>query len=260
MNIVFIGAGNLATNLSVALHKAGHTIVQVYSRTDASAQALAKLVDACPITDISQITADADIYILCIADSAIHSLCSSEGFSSVMGQNHGESSKLIIHTAGSIPMDVITSKRRGVLYPMQSFSKQRIIDFTNIPVFIEASNPQDTDLLEKLAYDISDNVYRLSSADRLYLHLAAVFCSNFVNHCYALSDEILSQHNIPFSVMLPLIDEVATKVHTVAPKEAMTGPAVRHDMGVIGKHLQLLTDNPRLQQIYDMMSKSIIND
>ena len=154
-------------------------------------------------------------------------------------------------------MDVIPLTRRGVFYPMQTFSRQRIVDFSDIPIFIEASTEADTTFLLDFARTINNKVYRLSSADRIYLHLAAVYCSNFVNHCYALSEEILRQHGLPFSVMLPLVDEVAAKVHQVSPHEAQTGPAIRHDYNVIRHHLSLLEDQPRLQEIYAIMSKSI---
>ena len=143
---------------------------------------------------------------------------------------------------------------------MQTFSRQRIVDFREIPIFIEASSEEDTSLLTDFASSINNKVYRLSSTDRRYLHLAAVFCSNFVNHCYAMSEDILRQHGIPFSVMLPLVDEVAAKVHQVSPHDAQTGPAIRHDENVIRHHLSLLNDQPRLQQIYSLMSESIQED
>ena len=44
--IVFIGAGNLATNLAKALYRKGFRIVQVYSRTEDSARRLAEEVEA----------------------------------------------------------------------------------------------------------------------------------------------------------------------------------------------------------------------
>ncbi len=252
MKLVVIGAGNLATNIAIALYKARHSIVQVYSRTIESAQALAEKVGAKASDDIDSLSTDADIYLVSVTDSAL---------ASVLQQAvKGREGAFFVHTAGSMPMDLIPTPRRGVLYPMQTFSKQRLIEFASIPIFIEASNDKDLGGLERLARSVSQRVYNLSSADRVYLHLAAVFCSNFTNHCYTLSDEILRVHGIPFDVMLPLIDEVAEKVHTVTPKDAQTGPAARHDRNVIERHLQLLSDNPNIQQIYRIMSNSIAND
>ena len=250
MKVVLVGAGNLATNLAVALQKSGHTIIQVFSRTHQSAEKLAQRVGASAVTALDQLAQDADIYIISITDSALASL----------DYSAFPSHSLVVHTAGSIPMDVIPLKRRGVFYPMQTFSRQRIVDFQEIPIFVEATSEDDWQFLTDFALTINNKVYRLSSADRLYLHLAAVYCSNFVNHCYAMSSEILSQHGIPFSVMLPLVDEVAAKVHEVSPKEAQTGPAVRHDENVIRHHLALLGNNPQLQEIYAIMSKHIAND
>lgn len=250
MKIVLIGAGNLATHLGKALHAAGHDMIQVFSRTMQSAEALASLLDAEPLTDISQVRDDADVYIFSVKDSALEQLIS---------QLCGGEKKVFLHTAGSMPMSVFRGKalHYGVLYPMQTFSKQREVDFSIIPCFIEANDEFALKQIEGLAGQISHRVYQLSSEDRKYLHLSAVFACNFANHCYAASQKLLQQHGIPFDVMLPLIDETAAKVHGMTPKEAQTGPAVRYDENVIGKQIQLLENQPYFQKIYDCMSKSI---
>lgn len=250
MKIVLIGAGNLATHLGKALHAAGHDMVQVFSRTMQSAETLASLLDAEPLTDIAQVRDDADVYIFSVKDSALEQLIS---------QLCGGEKKVFLHTAGSMPMSVFRGKalHYGVLYPMQTFSKQREVDFSIIPCFIEANDEFALKQIEGLAGQISHRVFQLSSEDRKYLHLSAVFACNFANHCYAASQELLQQHGIPFDVMLPLIDETAAKVHGMTPKEAQTGPAVRYDENVIGKQIQLLENQPYFQKIYDCMSKSI---
>mgnify|MGYP000540923760 FL=1 len=250
MKIVLIGAGNLATHLGKALHAAGHDMVQVFSRTMQSAETLASLLDAEPLTDMAQVRDDADVYIFSVKDSALEQLIS---------QLCGGEKKVFLHTAGSMPMSVFRGKalHYGVLYPMQTFSKQREVDFCIIPCFIEANDEFALKQIEGLAGQISHRVYQLSSEDRKYLHLSAVFACNFANHCYAASQELLQQHGIPFDVMLPLIDETAAKVHGMTPKEAQTGPAVRYDENVIGKQIQLLENQPYFQKIYDCMSKSI---
>lgn len=250
MKIVLIGAGNLATHLGKALHAAGHDMVQVFSRTMQSAETLASLLDAEPLTDMAQVRDDADVYIFSVKDSALEQLIS---------QLCGGEKKVFLHTAGSMPMSVFRGKalHYGVLYPMQTFSKQREVDFSIIPCFIEANEEFALKQIEGLAGQISHRVFQLSSEDRKYLHLSAVFACNFANHCYAASQELLQQHGIPFDVMLPLIDETAAKVHGMTPKEAQTGPAVRYDENVIGKQIQLLENQPYFQKIYDSMSKSI---
>lgn len=250
MKIVLIGAGNLATHLGKALHAAGHDMVQVFSRTMQSAETLASLLDAEPLTDMAQVRDDADVYIFSVKDSALEQLIS---------QLCGGEKKVFLHTAGSMPMSVFRGKalHYGVLYPMQTFSKQREVDFSIIPCFIEANDEFALKQIEGLAGQISHRVYQLSCEDRKYLHLSAVFACNFANHCYAASQELLQQHGIPFDVMLPLIDETAAKVHGMTPKEAQTGPAVRYDENVIGKQIQLLENQPYFQKIYDCMSKSI---
>lgn len=271
MKIVLIGAGNLATHLGKALHAAGHDMVQVFSRTMQSAETLASLLDAEPLTDIAQVRDDADVYIFSVKDSAlvqlVAQLCRHEAdglgedgaVNALRKAKKGEHERVFLHTAGSMPMSVFKgmAQHYGVLYPMQTFSKQREVDFSIIPCFVEANDEFAQKQIEGLAREISGRVYQLSSEDRKYLHLSAVFACNFANHCYAISQELLEEHDIPFDVMLPLINETAAKVHEMKPKDAQTGPAVRYDENVIGKQSKLLENHPHFKKVYDSMSKSI---
>ena len=271
MKIVLIGAGNLATHLGKALHAAGHDMVQVFSRTMQSAETLASLLDAEPLTDIAQVRDDADVYIFSVKDSAlvqlVAQLCRHEAdglgedgaVNALRKAKKGEHERVFLHTAGSMPMSVFKgmAQHYGVLYPMQTFSKQREVDFSIIPCFVEANDEFAKKQIEGLAREISGRVYQLSSEDRKYLHLSAVFACNFANHCYAISQELLEEHGIPFDVMLPLINETAAKVHEMMPKDAQTGPAVRYDENVIDKQSKLLKNHPHFKKVYDSMSKSI---
>ena len=250
-SVVFIGAGNLATNLAKALYYKGFRIVQVYSRTEESARTLAQAVEAAYTTDLSSVAADARLYIVSLKDAAFVQL-----LPEIVA---GKENALWVHTAGSIPMDVWAGKvnRYGVFYPMQTFSKQREVNFQEVPFFVEAKRPEDVELLKAVAATLSEKVYEASSEQRKSLHLAAVFICNFTNHMYALAADLLEKYNLPFDVMLPLIDETARKVHELAPRDAQTGPAVRYDENVMNNHLAMLVDSPALQEIYKLMSKSI---
>ncbi len=251
MKIILIGAGNLATNLGKALRDIGIDIPQVYSRTMESASALAQIVGAEAVDDIARVRDDADMYVLSVKDSALASL--------VAALCPGKEDKLFFHTAGSMPLEVFEGKARyyGVLYPMQTFSKSREVDFTEIPCFVEANDEETLAKVEGLARRLSQKVYRLASADRKYLHLSAVFACNFANHCFAISQDLLESHGIPFDVMLPLIDETVSKVHHLKPLGAQTGPAVRYDENVIGVQSKLLESTPLWKEIYDSMSRDI---
>ena len=271
MKIVLIGAGNLATHLGKALHAAGHDMLQVFSRTMQSAETLASLLDAEPLTDIAQVRDDADVYIFSVKDSAlvqlVAQLCRHEAdglgedgaVNALRKAKKGEHERVFLHTAGSMPMSVFKgmAQHYGVLYPMQTFSRQREVDFSIIPCFVEANDEFAQKQIEGMAREISGRVYQLSSEDRKYLHLSAVFACNFANHCYAISQELLEEHGIPFDVMLPLINETAAKVHEMKQKDAQTGPAVRYDENVLGKQSKLLENHPHFKKVYDSMSKSI---
>lgn len=235
-NIILIGAGNLATNLGMALCKAGHTIIQVYSRTMASAETLAEKLHSQPTTDIEKLASNADIYIVALKDNVIASL--------LPDLTKGREDRLFVHTAGSMPADIFKPyvKQYGVLYPMQTFSKTRLVSFEHIPCFIEANTPQTLQTIQQLVSSLCDRVIELPSEKRKLLHLAAVFACNFSNLCYHLADKVLATENIPFDVMLPLIDETALKVHDMPPAMAQTGPAIRYDRNVIDKHIEMLAN------------------
>jgi len=252
MNISLIGSGNLATNLGKALGKHGYNIKEVYSHTLANAMTLADTLGAEKFTDsLDDVAADSDLYVIAVKDSVlkdvIKRLCPSRP------------NGLFVHTAGSMPMQVFQgkAKRYGVLYPLQTFSKARETDFKKIHCFIEGNDEATEQAIDGICQGIFAKVHHVSSENRKYMHLAAVFGCNFVNHCFALSEEILSKANIPFEVMMPLIEETVNKAKVMPPREAQTGPAVRYDRNVMDKHLQLLEDEPDMAEIYKLMSKSI---
>lgn len=250
-SIVMVGAGNLATNLAKAFYRKGFRIMQVYSRTDASARALAQQVEATWTTDVGALAPHARLYVVSLTDDVLPQL--------IPRLVEGHEDALWVHTAGSQPMDLWKgyAANYGVFYPMQTFSKQQEVDFGEIPFFIEANSPDNAALLKKIAGTLSASVHELSSEERKRLHLAAVFASNFTNHMYAMAHEVLKDIHLPFDILLPLIDETARKVHRLSPQEAQTGPAIRYDEKVIRSHINLLEHRPRLQEIYELLSKSI---
>ena len=247
---MLIGAGNVATHLGVALQQAGWEIAQVYSRTEASASELANRLQVSFVTSIAEVCTDADIYIVSVKDDALPVLIPEL----VKGRNG-----MFVHTAGSVPMKVWEgyALNYGVLYPMQTFSKQKPVDFSKVPFFLEGDGGETLVMLRELASSLSEKVYDATSEQRMALHMAAVFACNFTNHMYALSAHLLEKNGLPFDAMLPLIDETARKVHELAPKAAQTGPAIRKDMDVMNKHLDMLSGEPELKELYEKISKSI---
>lgn len=227
---VLIGAGNVATRLKQALREAGHEVLSVGGRTRRAPVPL-----------------DADIYIIAVSDRSIASVANE--LTGVKG--------LVVHTAGSVPMDVLPQERRGVLYPLQTLSKGRCVDFTRVPLFVESDS--DLPLLTDLASSLSRNVHTLDSCRRKSIHLAAVFCCNFTNALYSMAHRLLQLEGIPFDVLLPLIDETAAKVHELKPQQAQTGPAVRWDMEVMQAQMSMLPDDEMIQ-IYSLLSKYIHDD
>lgn len=250
MKIVFIGAGNVATHLATELYKYEFNIIQVYSRSSEAAIQLASQVNAESLTDIKDVVTDADIYIFCLKDSVI------EDIASQLRPNKG----LWIHTSGSISLSILEKYNKvcGVIYPFQTFSKNRNIDWKETPVFIEASDNDSLHMIEAITKKLSDKVSILSSADRRYIHLTGVFACNFTNHMYTLAKQFLKKVDLPFEVALPLIDETASKVHELTPEDAQTGPAIRFDENIINRHLGMIEDE-RIKEIYKLISENIHN-
>ncbi|MDR2955549.1 MAG: DUF2520 domain-containing protein [Prevotella sp.] len=248
MKVVSVGAGNVANHLVTELYNHSFDIIQVYSRTIESAQLLAKKVNAVPVNDVSAIINDADIYIFSLKDSVIKDIAN----------QIPENSGIWIHTAGSIDINIFRkyTKHYGVLYPFQTFTKGRNIEWKKIPLFTEASDNKTLSVINAIARQLSDRIVELSSDKRRYLHLTGVFACNFTNHMYALSEFFLKEAGLSFDVALPLIDETSSKVHSLSPKDAQTGPAVRFDQKVMNDHLSIIEDETT-KSIYKLISESI---
>lgn len=249
-NVVIIGAGNLATQLALAMADKGIQVKQVYSRKIDSAKVLAEKVNAGFTSNLSELSANADLYVIAVKDSAIQE---------VLENLRLADDRLIVHTAGSVPMNVLEgfSNNYGVFYPLQTFSKNRKADFLNIPICIEASHPSTFLTLEKLAERLSSSVNQINSAERKTLHLAAVFANNFVNHMYAIGAEILREKKLDFDLLRPLISETAAKIQELHPLDAQTGPAKRYDQNVIDTQLKMLDAKPEYRKIYSFVTESI---
>lgn len=249
--IVLVGAGNMATQLALALSNKGCEILQVYSRTIDSARLLAGRIGECTLytNSIAEIVTDVDLYIFSLSDNALPDVI----------EQMQPNDALWVHTAGSMPMDVFAAKcaRYGVLYPMQTVNKDRVIDWSDVPVFVEASNESDTQYLVQLSQRLSKNVSRSNSQQRQSLHLAAVFACNFTNHMYAIAEKLLQEQGLEFDVMKYLIRETEHKAESISPVDGQTGPAVRNDVNVMNKHLALLGNTPE-GELYRLISKNIM--
>lgn len=248
--IVIIGAGNMATQLALALDNDHCKIVQIYNRTLSAAAALEQQLrqDVAVTDDTTAICNDATLYIFSVSDSALPTI-----IDKIQGND-----ALWIHTAGSMEADIFKNKtsQYGVLYPMQTVHKTRKTDWQGVPIFIEASNDQALQRIEALASSISENVLRCDSAQRKAVHLAAVFACNFSNHMYAIAAHLLESQGLSFDVMKLLIRETELKAEQMPPLKAQTGPAIRHDENVMRKHLALLEGTPEAE-LYRLISLNI---
>ncbi|PJJ79487.1 Rossmann-like and DUF2520 domain-containing protein [Mucilaginibacter auburnensis] len=250
MRISIIGSGNVATHMAAALKNAGHNIVQVYSRDMQNAALLAYHVKADAINDLQNISPETDLFIIAVKDDAIGRVA----------EQLAVYDKLIVHTSGATDMYALLAftDRAGVLYPLQTFSKVKEVNFRQVPLCIEGADEAITKQIEELAQSISNNVYRVDSAQRKILHLAAVFACNFPNYLYEVARQLLNNNQLDFNLLRPLILETAEKVQERLPAQVQTGPAVRNDVGTMNNHLQLLTEQPHLQEIYRLLSQGII--
>ncbi|EJL60472.1 Rossmann-like and DUF2520 domain-containing protein [Flavobacterium sp. CF136] len=248
IQITLIGSGNVAQHLIKAFSKSDLVeIAQVFSRKK---EALEHLLDSDKIITEYSALKESDVYIIAVSDNAIAEVSEQFLFDD----------KLIVHTSGTAPLNILDSKnRRGVFYPLQTFSKNKAVDFSMIPICLEAENQSDYAILETVAKSISKAVFQISSEQRKALHVSAVFVNNFTNYLYQIGQEICEEHHVPFEILKPLIQETAEKINTLNPIDAQTGPAKRNDSNTIAAHLEYLT-NENQKNIYKILTQSIQNN
>ncbi|MBN2663432.1 MAG: DUF2520 domain-containing protein [Bacteroidales bacterium] len=250
MKISIIGAGNVATHLAINFAKAEEiTVVQIISKTEKSAKSLAEKIYCEWTIDFDKLKS-ADLYIIATNDDSIETVAKNEHLKN----------KFIVHTSGSSDMSILTknSTEYGVFYPMQTFKKSKEVDFSEIPIFIEASTPPFLEKLEFLAKKITKKVYKIDSKQRKFLHISAVFANNFTNHLLYIAQDIAQKNNLDFEILKPLIKETFEKVLGNNPFENQTGPARRNDEIIISKHIESLSKiDKNYSDIYKIISESI---
>lgn len=247
IQVSIIGSGNVAQHLIKAFsEKAEIELVQVLSRKP---EAVVNILNSDQIiSDYNQLQ-KVDLIIIAVSDDAIAEVSCQIPF-----QN-----QLVVHTSGSVNVEALNDRnRKGVFYPLQTFSKSKEVDFKIIPICLEAQNESDYKTLKTVAKSISEVIYQVNSEQRKALHISAVFVSNFVNHLYQMGNEICTENNLSFDILKPLIQETANKILTLSPQEAQTGPAKRNDTQTINSHLSFLTDENQ-KEIYKLLTKSIID-
>ena len=248
IKVVIIGSGNVAHHLIEAFAKSKKVeVIQVFSRQKES---VTPLFDSNKIISNYSDLVQADLYIIAVSDDAIAEVSSQIPFDN----------RLVVHTSGSVSINSLDTKNRnGIFYPLQTFTKNKAVDFSDIPICLESENESDFDLLKNVAESISNSVFKIDSQQRKALHVSAVFVNNFVNHLYQIGQEICIENNVPFEIVKPLLLETANKVMTLAPQEAQTGPAKRNDIKTIKSHLDFLS-NDNQKNIYKILTQSIQNN
>jgi predicted short-subunit dehydrogenase-like oxidoreductase (DUF2520 family) len=195
-------------------------------------------------------TPDADLYILAVSDEAIPFL-----LDHIKIQDH-----LIVHTSGSVNMDVLrrVSANYGVIYPPQTFTTQEVLPFQMVPVCIEANSEENLLNLRIFAESFSEKVCTINSEQRKVIHLAAVFASNFTNFLVSISQELLIENGIDSGILEPIIMQTARNSSFGDVSKLQTGPAIRKDMETIKKHIEMLSAHPEFKEIYELITKTII--
>ena len=249
-NISFAGAGRVADALCKELFRYGYTIDKVVSETEVSGKSLA---DSCNAAWSSNLVFpdSTKVIIVAVPDHRLKS---------ILEKLQCRPGTLVAHTAGSYGLDIFPEKikHKGIFYPLQTFSKNRMVIFSEIPFLLESSDDESSLILRNIAESINGKVHFVDTEQRRMLHLAAVFACNFTNHMLTVGREVALKAGFPFEILAPLINETISKAMDSGPQNSQTGPAVRHDKNTIEKHLELLSFSPELQRIYNEMTISII--
>lgn len=252
--ISMIGAGNVASLLAPALESAGHRIVEVYSRHLKNAQALCDSLYEAKVNhhlDFSQ--SIATIFILAVPDDRIREVAT---------QLVLPNDAILMHTSGSMSLEILYQvgyADSAVLYPLQTFTKNKKVSFQEIPLLIEGSNPTTLAVVRQVAESISKHVQEMRSEQRAVVHIAAVFSCNFTNHLIRIAEDLTETHHIDFNLLKPLIAETVNKSLSIGPQKAQTGPAVRKDTETIQRQMDFLRNtDQKLAQLYQLLSESIM--
>lgn len=249
MKIAIIGSGNIATFFATKFASCGHEIIQVISPNADHATEFARQFNCDYSTSINELKDETEVCVLAVKDDIIQSLLTQHNF------NH----KILIHTAGSITLGLLSnaSPNTGCIWCMYSINKNHLPLRTNIPLIVNASNEATLNIVSQLASCISTSIYSLSDEQKLKAHLAAVFANNFANHMFSIGQDILQAEDIPFQLLVPLIENTVEKLNYSNPDKLQTGPAIRHDQETIQKHLNMLTNNETYFDIYTLITSSI---
>jgi len=247
--IAILGAGNVGYQLAWHLHNSGNQIVQIFSRRLPAAKWLGNLMDIPTANDFSEITTDADIYLLTVNDDSVEEVASK--------LHLGD--KVVAHTSGSVSMDALknVSTNYGIFYPLQTLSRNVSVDFAVIPFCVNGSTPFALETLKNLASTLTNKIVEVDDEKRFAIHVAAVFANNFTNHLFSVSQMILEKSGLSFEILKPLINETVRKVQNHDPLNVQTGPASRHDDHTIEKHLEYLKKDGRFAEIYKLLSNEI---
>ncbi|GAC1589358.1 MAG: DUF2520 domain-containing protein [Hymenobacter sp.] len=252
MRIGLVGAGRVASQLGAGLAAAGHRFALVWRRTPAAAAARAGKLPGTPVlATLAPPLPPADVYFLAVPDAAVAPLLAATTW---------PAGALVAHVAGALPLRVFAGQpavRGGVFYPLQTFSPGRAIDWPAVPLCIEANDPAAEATLLALARSLSPHVRRLDSAQRLQLHVAAVFANNFTNHLLGIADALLAEAALPPALLAPLVRETVEKALTQPPFTVQTGPAARHDAPTLAAHRAALATHPAWRALYDQLTASI---
>jgi len=245
-DIILVGSGNVATHLGIALQNCNYKIVQVHSRSIENAKKLAQKLNTNFTNDLTQLKT-ADLIIVSVSDDVISTVLSKL------------KNTAIVHTSGSIGIDVFEPNFSdfGVFYPLQTFNKDIELTISEIPFCIEGNSKAFENELIALAKKLSSNVIKMNSTQRKQLHIAAVFACNFSNHMYSIADNLLTEKDIDFRILLPLIKQTIAKLNTNKPKVVQTGPAKRKDIKIIQEHINLIQQED-IKELYQKISNSII--
>jgi predicted short-subunit dehydrogenase-like oxidoreductase (DUF2520 family) len=251
VSVVIVGSGNVAEAFARALVSCkGIELRQIYARNTERGRAIANMVNVEWCGDVEEV-ASADIYLIAVSDRAVADVAASLNV---------PDSAIVVHTAGSVPMDAIAKRKggRGIIYPLQSFTSGREVNLYDVPLFVEADSEATRQRLMNVASIISSRVEYADSERRRVIHLAGVLVNNFVNHLYVAGSDVLATKDLDFDILKPLIAETAAKaIATSDPASVQTGPAVRGDVAVTERHVAMLADDKRKQQIYKLITESI---
>jgi predicted short-subunit dehydrogenase-like oxidoreductase (DUF2520 family) len=241
-----VGSGRVATAVAVLLERSGYRVLAASGR-EASRDRVGRFLPTAEFFApeiAAQVAKHAEVVMIGVPDDAIAPTAAA------IGEGSGfRSGQHVLHLSGSVGLDAIeVAEHAGAevlsAHPLQSFPtvERGIERFPGSGMAITARSEEGFAFGEALAQDAGAIPFRVAEGMKPLYHAAAVFCANYLVTIEAMAEQLFRAAGVadPLPLFAPLARAVLDRTIDEGPAAALTGPAVRGDVGTVRRNLEAL--------------------